>query len=95
MWAFRIIVAVLLAACAVPIVVLGVAWRLAAAAGCALQFETAHTCALGGTDIGWLLDTLLMFGVWGALSFGLGVYIFAVWVIVELAAIVLGALRSG
>lgn len=92
---FRVIAAILLVACVVPIVVLGFAWGLAEVSGCTLQLEAPHTCALGGADIGWLLDTLLAFGVWGALSFGLGVYVFAGWVIVELVAIVLRALRSG
>jgi hypothetical protein len=39
------------------------------------------------------LDILLQFGVLGALSFGAGVYIFAAWVLVELAAVVLSNLR--
>jgi len=46
-------------------------------------------------DIGWLLDILLQIGVWGALTFGVGAYIFAGWVLIELAAIVLSTLRRG
>jgi len=92
---FRIIVAVSLLVCAVPVVVLAAAWALSAASGCTLQFETPHACTLGALDIGWLLDSLLQFGVWGALTFGLGVYVFAAWVLVEIAAIVLRALRRG
>jgi hypothetical protein len=95
MSAFRIAVAALLALCAVPVAVMAVAWLLAAMSGCPLQFETPHVCSLAAWDIGWLLDGLVPFGVWGALTFGAGVYIFAGWVSVELAVIVLSAVRRG
>jgi hypothetical protein len=90
----RIVVAILLVASTVPIAVFGLAWAVAAASGCPLQFETRHICTAASLDIGWLLDGLVHFGVLGALTFGLGVYVFAGWVAVELAAIVLGALRG-
>jgi hypothetical protein len=91
---FRIVVAIVLAACTVPIAIFGLAWAGSAVSGCPLQFETRHICSVASLDIGWLLDGLVHFGVLGALTFGLGVYVFAGWVAVELAAIVVGALHG-
>jgi len=91
----RIVVAVSLALCAVPIVVLAVTWALSAVSDCPLQFKGPQVCFLGPMDIGWLLDILLQIGVLGALTFGVGAYIFAGWVLIELAAIVLSTLRRG
>jgi len=95
MKAFRITIVVILAVCALPIAVFIAAWATSAASGCALQFEEPHVCALSAMDIGWLLDALVRIGVWGALTFGLGVYVFAGWVMIELAAIVLRTFRRG
>lgn len=93
MRAFRIAIALLIAACAVPVLVLALAAGIAAAGGCRLQFETATTCTIAGMDAGWLIDRLLPFGAWGALTSGLAVYLFALWVIAELVAIVRRGLR--
>ncbi len=92
---FRIAVAVLLIACALPIAVLASAWVISAVGGCTLQFEEAHVCRLGDLEVGWLLDDLLPIGLLGALTCGLGAYVFAAWVMVELAALLLNALRRG
>jgi len=91
--AFRIVVASLLVACAVPIFVLALAAAIGTAGGCPLQFETAHTCTIAGMNAGWLVDSLIPFGAWGALAGGLAVYLFALWVITELVMIVARALR--
>jgi len=90
---FRVAVAIVLVVCALPIAVFAFAWVISAVGGCTLQFEAAHVCTLGRLDVGWLLDALLPIGVLGAVTFGAGVYVFAAWVTVELAAIVLNALR--
>jgi len=95
MTALRIFIAAVLVACAVPVILLTVAWVTSALSGCTLQFEEPNICSLGSAHVGWLLDDLVRIGVWGALSFGLAVYAFAAWVMAELAAIVLGALRRG
>jgi hypothetical protein len=89
----RIVVAVSLILCTVPIAVLAATWALSAVSDCPLQFKGPQVCFLGPLNIGWLLDILLQFGVLGALSFGAGVYVFAGWVLVELAAVVLSNLR--
>jgi len=89
---FRIIVAALLIGCAIPIAVMALAWAVAAVSGCPVQYKMPHVCTLASMDIGWVLDSLLQFGVWGAITFGAAVYIFAGWVFVELAAIVLKSL---
>jgi hypothetical protein len=91
----RIVVAVSLILCTVPIAVLAATWALSAVSDCPLQFKGPQVCFLGPLNIGWLLDILLQFGVLGALSFGAGVYVFAGWVLVEIGAIVLVSLRRG
>jgi len=95
MRAFRIVIAGLLVGCAVPIAVFAAAWAMSVVSGCTLQFKEPHVCSFAAMDIGWLLDELVRIGVWGALTFGLGVYLFAAWVLVELGAIVLVSLRRG
>ncbi len=93
MRAFRIIVAALLAACAVPIVLFGLAWLLSAVNGCPLEFKERHVCTFASMNIGGLLDILVQYGVFGALTFGLGTYVFAGWVFVELAVVIVRSLR--
>jgi len=95
MKAIRLTVATLLIACAVPVSLLATAWAASKASGCALQFDEPHVCRFASTDIGWLLDALTRFGVWGALTLGLGAYVFAAWVLVELVAIIHDGLRRG
>ena len=95
MKAFRVLIAALLVACALPALILAAAWVASAASGCPLQLEAPHACRLGALEIGGMLDALVQAGVWGALTLGLGAYIFAAWVMVELAAIVLANLRRG
>jgi hypothetical protein len=93
MKAFRITIATILGFCAVPIAALAAAWTITASCGCTLQWEAPHVCHLGAADISWLLDGLVRLGVWGALTAGLAAYVFAAWVMVELAALVLSGLR--
>lgn len=88
----RIATAALLALCGVPVASLAAAWASAAAGGCALQFEVPNACSFGAIATGPLLDALVGLGVWGALTAGLGAYVFAGWVLLELAAITLGAI---
>jgi hypothetical protein len=95
MTVLRLAVAAVLVACALPIFAIALALAVSQMSGCPLQFEGPHVCIVAAQEIGWLLDGLLQFGVWGALTFGLGIYVFAAWVLVELAAIVLGAMRRG
>jgi hypothetical protein len=93
MKAFRVLIAALLVACALPALILAAAWVVSAASGCPLQLETPHTCRVSGLEIGGLMDALVEGGVWGALTLGLGAYVFAAWVMAELAAIVLSRMR--
>lgn len=88
MRAARALLAVLVVACLVPIAVLGLTYGAAALAGCAVHFEAATVCFVGGGDVGWLIDRLVEFGVYGALTWGVAVYLFAGWVLLELCLIV-------
>lgn len=88
MRAFRALLAVLVAACLVPVAVFGLAYAAAALAGCAVDFEADTVCFVGGADVGWLIDRLVGFGVYGALTWGVAVYLFAGWVLFELCLIV-------
>jgi hypothetical protein len=95
MKAFRIVIAALLVGCAVPVAVFAAALAISVVSGCTLQFKGPHVCSFAAMDIGWLLDEAVRIGVWGGLSFGLGVYFFAAWTLVELGAVVLVSLRRG
>jgi len=95
MKALRIVIAGLLVGCAAPVAVFAAAWAMSAISGCTLQFKEPHVCSFAAMDIGWLLDEAVRIGVWGALTLGLGVYLFAAWTLVELGIVVLISLRRG
>lgn len=90
---FRTVTACALIVCALPVLLFLLAVAAAKLSGCVLQFEEPHACILAGRDIGFVVDRLVEIGVWGAVTLGVGAYIFAGWVMGELAVIIARSLR--
>jgi hypothetical protein len=84
----RAIAALLICLCVVPVVVFILAWRVAVVVSCEIAFKSDTVCHVGSLKLDWLIDRLTDFGVFGTITSGLAVYIFAGWVFVELGVIV-------
>ena len=85
----RILVAGSLVLCVIPILLLGLALLGAELAHCEIDFKVETHCQVGSFDIGPVIDSQIRVGVFGMLTAGIGAYIFASWVLLELAVMIL------
>lgn len=85
----RILVAGSLVLCVIPILILGLALLGVEVAQCEIDLKAETHCQVGSFDIGPIIDSQIRIGVFGLLTAGIGAYIFASWVLLELAVMIL------